>query len=273
MKISAVHISMILLLCALHFSAFAQSKTSFFEVCNSYTEKNERSICEKEKLLAFINSEISPYLNSVKTSGPDFSLWLYFDIEDLGVVHNIQIIESVQSIEKYARNELKPSKKFVAVRIPDFKSPGKFKVSFKVPANRLPASNPSELNIVEEGNEVFKVVEVMPRFPGCEHMNEADHLKEACAKEKMFEYIKKNLKYPEVAGINNIEGQALVQFIVEKDGSITEVKAVRDPGHGLGQAAVDVVESMNFMSEKWTPGTQKGKAVRVLYTLPVKFKL
>ncbi len=124
---------------------------------------------------------------------------------------------------------------------------------------------------VEE--EIFKVVEQMPRFPGCEDSGGSDKEKEECAKQKMLQYIYKNLKYPAIARENGVEGMAVVQFVVEKDGSVAEAKIVRDPGAGTGASALKVVEAMNSMGSKWTPGKQRGRAVKVQYTLPVKFKL
>lgn len=121
-------------------------------------------------------------------------------------------------------------------------------------------------------DEIFKVVEQMPRFPGCEDKG-TDKEKDDCAKGKMLEYIYKNLKYPAIARENGVEGQAVLQFVVDKDGSITDVKIARDPGAGCGAAAESVILSMNNMGKKWTPGKQRGRAVKVLYTLPVKFKL
>lgn len=121
--------------------------------------------------------------------------------------------------------------------------------------------------------EIFKVVEQMPRFPGCEDMSGSNKEKEDCAKQKMLEYIYKNLKYPAIARENGVEGMAVLQFVVEKDGSVAETKIVRDIGAGCGEAALKVVEAMNNMPQKWTPGMQRGRPVKVLYTLPVRFKL
>ncbi|MFZ1456608.1 MAG: energy transducer TonB [Saprospiraceae bacterium] len=123
---------------------------------------------------------------------------------------------------------------------------------------------------VEE--EIFKVVEQMPRFPGCED-KKTDKEKEDCAKTKMLEYIYKNLKYPAIARENGVEGQVVLQFVVDKDGSIADAKVVRDIGAGCGAEAEKVVNGMNNMGQKWIPGKQRGRPVRVLYTLPVKFKL
>jgi protein TonB len=121
--------------------------------------------------------------------------------------------------------------------------------------------------------EVFKIVEEMPRFPGCEDMEGSLKDKEVCSKEKMLQYISNVLAYPKEARVNSIEGQAVVQFIIKKDGSIDDVEVLRDPGAGLGNAAKEAVLSMNQMPEKWIPGKQRGVKVAVQYTIPVKFKL
>jgi len=140
-------------------------------------------------------------------------------------------------------------------------------VEVEIPRTAEPPPPPAP---VEE--EIFKVVEQMPRFPGCED-KATEKEKEDCAKGKMLEYIYKNLKYPAIARENGVEGQVVLQFVVDKDGSIADTKIVRDIGAGCGAAAEIVVNGMNNMGKKWTPGKQRGRPVRVLYTLPVKFKL
>ena len=123
---------------------------------------------------------------------------------------------------------------------------------------------------VDWENEVFRVVEEMPRFPGCEHLYLLKE-KEDCTKKQMMNYIYHHLTYPLDAILKHNTGQVVIQFIIEKDSSIKNIEVARDIGNGCGQAAADVVESMNYMAKKWRPGYQKGKPVRVRYTLPVKF--
>jgi len=125
----------------------------------------------------------------------------------------------------------------------------------------------------EEPEEIFKVVEQMPRFPGCEDQSGTNEEKYQCAQSKLLEYVYKNVKYPAIARENGIQGRVVVQFVVEKDGKITDATVVRDIGAGCGDEALRVVNSMNSMNDKWTPGKQRGKAVRVQFTLPVSFKL
>ncbi len=105
----------------------------------------------------------------------------------------------------------------------------------------------------------------MPLFGGCSD--------KACSDQKLIEYLYKNLKYPAIARENGVEGRVYIQFVVERDGSITDGNIVRDIGAGCGQAALKVVNDMNNLATKWQPGKQRGKAVRVLYTLPVTFRL
>ena len=121
--------------------------------------------------------------------------------------------------------------------------------------------------------EVFKVVEEMPRFPGCEHLKGNSKTIEECAKEKMMEYVYANLLYPKEALEQEVGGIAVIQFTIWKDGTIRNIKIVRNPGSGTGEEAARIVESMKQMDEKWRAGHQRGKPVNLQYTLPVKFKL
>lgn len=106
-------------------------------------------------------------------------------------------------------------------------------------------------------NEVigYGEAEKMPQFPGGEAA--------------LTQFLATNLKYPAIASENGIEGQVVVSFIVEKDGSLSDAKILRDIGGGCGQAALRLVSQM----PKWSPGAHQGKPVRVRYTMPVKFKL
>ncbi len=107
----------------------------------------------------------------------------------------------------------------------------------------------------EEEQTIFQVVENDPEFPG--------------GVDALMKYLQQNIKYPQLARENNITGRVYVTFVVERDGSVTGVRVVRDIGGGCGQEAVRVVKAM----PKWSPGKQRGKAVRVQYNLPVNFSL
>ena len=103
--------------------------------------------------------------------------------------------------------------------------------------------------------EIFTVVEAMPEFPG--------------GMAKLMGYLGNNIKYPPFAKETNIQGRVFINFVVEPDGTISNVKVLRGIGGGCDEEAIRVVNSM----PKWKPGMQRGKPVRVSYNLPVKFTL
>jgi len=107
----------------------------------------------------------------------------------------------------------------------------------------------------EEDNVVFQVVEKMPSFPGGDAA--------------LFKFLGDNVKYPVIAQENGVQGRVICQFVVNRDGSIVDVEVVRSVDASLDKEAIRVIKSM----PKWSPGQQRGKPVRVKYTLPVNFKL
>lgn len=117
-------------------------------------------------------------------------------------------------------------------------------------------------------DDVFKVVEVMPSFPGCEDQMGQDGY-HACAQRAMLNFMYENIRYPKDAKDNDIQGTVVVQFIVEKDGSLRDIAVVRDIGGGCGEEVQRMVASM----PKWHPGKQSGKTVRVQLNLPVRFQM
>ena len=131
--------------------------------------------------------------------------------------------------------------------------------------------NPGIISQKEPGIK-FIIVENMPIFPGCNDQI-SDKEKQACSKLKLEGYIQKNLVYPETAWENKIEGIVVVEFVVSATGVITTPKIVKDIGYGCGEAALEVVKSMNHMKEKWVPGKQRGENVAIEYIVPVEFNL
>ncbi|MFC4665607.1 energy transducer TonB [Falsiporphyromonas endometrii] len=107
----------------------------------------------------------------------------------------------------------------------------------------------------EDDRQIFVVVEENPEFPG--------------GAGELMKWLSKNVRYPEAAIENNVSGRVIVQFVVEKDGSATDVKVVRGVDPSLDKEAIRVVSNM----PKWKPGKQRGKPVRTRFTLPVVFQL
>ena len=116
-------------------------------------------------------------------------------------------------------------------------------------------------------DKVYVVVDEAPIFPGCESLNKAEQ--KSCSDEKIMEYIRKHLEYPEEAKLNNIQGRVIVQCLITTDGSITKVKVLRGIGSGCDEAAVDLVENM----PKWRPAYHRGEPVKVLITRVIPFEL
>ena len=109
-------------------------------------------------------------------------------------------------------------------------------------------------HVVEE-TKIFTVVEQMPMFPGGDGA--------------LMSYLSQNIHYPTIAAENGVQGRVVVGFVVERDGSITDVNILRGVDPSLDKEAMRVVKSM----PKWTPGKQNGSAVRVKYQVPVSFRL
>ena len=107
----------------------------------------------------------------------------------------------------------------------------------------------------DSDENVYVVVDKMPEFPGGD--------------DEMSRWLSKNIQYPEFAIVNNIQGRVVCQFVINKDGKITDIQVVRGVEASLDAEAVRVIRLM----PNWTPGRKDGKNVKVRYTLPIRFKL
>ena len=128
------------------------------------------------------------------------------------------------------------------------------------PASSTATSDDVEVVVVDmypetHDSEAFDVVEKMPEYPG--------------GIEAFMKFLSENVRYPEAASKAGIQGRVLVNFIVEKDGSISNIHVIQNVNEYLDAEAVRVVGAM----PKWTPGMQEGKAVRVKYAVPISFRL
>ena len=109
--------------------------------------------------------------------------------------------------------------------------------------------------VAKKNQKVFDIVEQMPEYPG--------------GQAALFEFISKNVKYPEDAVKKKVEGKVFVTFVVDTDGKITDVSLLRKVFPSLDAEAMRVISAM----PNWIPGRQKGQAVRVKYTVPIMFRL
>ncbi|TWI99906.1 protein TonB [Mucilaginibacter frigoritolerans] len=118
-----------------------------------------------------------------------------------------------------------------------------------------PAGTSDQKVTEEDPNKIFTSVEQAPAFPG--------------GLEAFYKYLGKNIRYPAVARENNTQGRVIVNFVCERDGSLTDIKVVRGIGDGCDEEAIRVIKA----SPKWSPGIQNGRPVRCSYTVPIAFTL
>ena len=126
-----------------------------------------------------------------------------------------------------------------------------------------------EVEIEEEIDDVdvpFAVIEDVPIFPGCENVSKAE--RRDCFQDQMNKHIRKNFRYPEIAQEMGIQGRVYVNFIISKDGSITNIR-MRGPDKNLEKEAERIISRLPNM----TPGKQRGRAVRVPFSIPITFRL
>ena len=131
-----------------------------------------------------------------------------------------------------------------------------------------PVPLPQEPEIIE----IFKVVEMMPLFGGCTEQRSYDN---DCTTQELFKYIQNEIHYPYFARKKKIEGTVYVRFIIDEEGMVTDPKVISDIGEGCGEEALRIVNTMNDLppEQRWTPGSQRGRKVKVLYTVAVTFQL
>lgn len=119
----------------------------------------------------------------------------------------------------------------------------------------LITANAQKTVVSQTDQKVFDTVEQMPEYPG--------------GMQAMIEFLQTNMKYPEDAAKQKVEGRVMVEFVVETDGSVSDVHVAKQVFPSLDAEAIRVVQAM----PKWTPGKKKGKVVRVKYNLPIVFRM
>jgi TonB family protein len=182
---------------------------------------------------------------------------LQFNVETDGSVTDVIAVSGPsQTLKDAAITAMKNSPKW----IPGYKDgklvkmPYTHEVNFTL-GNEI--SNGVRLPVVDNsgGNQVYTVLETQPKFPG--------------GTQNFLKFLAANIKYPADDRKNNVQGRVVIQFVIEKDGSLTNVKAIRGPSEAMSEEAVRVLST----SPKWNPGIQDGRPVRAQYTVPVNFTL
>ena len=147
-----------------------------------------------------------------------------------------------------------------------------------ISSKKIESSNEGKTSFSKNENEllntlpnvegkIYKVVEEMPRFHGCENKSDKQKRKQ-CAQNELLKFIFKNFKYPKEAIDNNMVGKIVVQFIVDKNGTLENIKMLKDPG---GVFEKEIKRVFRLMP-KWIPGKHNGQPVNVELTLPINIK-
>ena len=208
--------------------------TQAVELAKLNTEKKEAKVEKKEIIKQEPEKVVEQVKSSVKFTAPI-----------------IKKDSEVKEEDEIKLDEVQKSDKAVGA----FTVEGNDEVSGAVlkAKEEIPAPEPPK-HVVEE-TKIFTVVEQMPMYPGGDAA--------------LMGYLRDNIHYPTIAAENGVQGRVVVGFVVERDGSITDVKILRGVDPSLDREAMRVVKSM----PRWNPGKQNGSAVRVKYQVPVSFRL
>ncbi len=210
----------------------------------------------RAKMMGFLAANIS-YPQAARDKGVEGRVYVSFVVNEDGSVSDVKVLRGigggcdeeavrvVQSMPNWKPGTQKGKPVRVAYNLPiNFKLSGKSAVK---------TDKKSKMEPNKDG--VYAIVEQMPEFPG--------------GQDQLLDYLISNIKYPKKAEEKGIEGRVYVSFVVNEDGSVSDVKVLRGIGGGCDEEAVRVVQSM----PNWKPGVQKGKPVKVAYNLPVRFAL
>lgn len=139
-------------------------------------------------------------------------------------------------------------------------------VAQKVVQKALPLPPPLPEDPEETKDILFKIVERMPEFGNCNKASTRRE-REAYSNRNLLLFINKHIKYPRVALENNVSGRVIIRFVVDREGRVIDPHVLRDPGAGLGAEALRVVKMLPL----WKPGEQRGRKVKVQFTIPIQF--
>lgn len=237
--------------------------------------KSELKKCAQDEMLKFVGENIK-YPAIAKENGIEGRVIVQFVVGKNGQVKNAKILRDIGG---GCGNEALRVVNSMPNWIPGKQRGRPVDVQYTLPVGfELPQGEEPEPYIdqaieeappMPEEESIFKVVEDMPRFPGCEDQGLNKMELRKCSEEELMKFVYGNLEYPATARENGIEGRVILQWVVNSNGTIKDIKVLRDPGAGCGAEATRIIEMM----PKWIPGKQRGRAVPVQYTFPVRFKL
>ena len=235
--------------------------TSYEDTVYQIVEQMPKYTGGEEAMMKYVAENIK-YPQAAKDKNISGRVFVGFVIEKDGSVSNVKVVRGIGGgCDEEAARVIKEMPKWKPgmqkgkpVRV-NYMMPIFFKLDDGQPAKSVKKEKASNPDMTPDKNGVYQIVEEMPQYPGGE--------------DALMDYVSKNVVYPSEAQEKGISGRVFVGFIVEKDGSVSNVKVLRGIGGGCDEEAVRVIKGM----PKWKPGKQDGKPVRVSYMMPIIFKL
>ena len=235
--------------------------TSYEDTVYQIVEQMPQYTGGEEAMMKYVAENIK-YPQAAKDKNISGRVFVSFVIEKDGSVSNVKVVRGIGGgCDEEAARVIKEMPKWKPgmqkgkpVRV-NYMMPIFFKLDDGQPAKSVKKEKASNPDMTPDKNGVYQIVEEMPQYPGGE--------------DALMDYVSKNVVYPSEAQEKGISGRVFVGFIVEKDGSVSDVKVLRGIGGGCDEEAVRVISGL----PKWKPGKQEGKPVRVSYQMPINFKL
>lgn len=245
-------------------------RPAIFAGCENQLDAQEEKDCTKKKLMEHMINHLK-YPEAAKKAGIEGKVLIAFTISATGKVTNAKVIQGIgHGCDEAALAVLEQMPDWVPAQQGGKAVASEMTLPFLF---KLPKEAADTDTRAEQQDDIYKVVDQMPRFPGCEGQNLPEAELVSCSQMQMLQYIYQNIKYPEDARNAGAEGVSVASFVIEKDGSVSDIKIVRSVFPSIDETLLHVVASMNNMPQKWVPGQHGGATVRVQYNLPVKFKL
>jgi hypothetical protein len=256
--------------------------TPRFPGCEDLPTQKEKKSCADAKMLEYIYSNLK-YSEEAINKKVNNGLVIQFIIETDGYITDINVvrdigygcgqsaIDVVESMNHMEESWIPGSQYGRKVRV-KYTLPIKFNVS-----NRAGFDNENEVvdtESIEINNNkeyIYQSIEDMPFFPACP--NEKNRkLRKSCGDAAMLQFVYKNIKTPLGSFDETDSRRVRAFFVVEKDGSLTNINVTGDTDNGVGEMIKEVIEKMNEMKERWIPGNVAGKIVRAQYELPINMR-
>ncbi len=246
-----------------------------FPGCEAETDAETREKCAQRKLLEFVYSKLE-YPEEAKQAGISGTIIVQFIVDKKGQVQNPKIVRSIgggtdEAVLKVIRQmpDWIPGKQRGRLVNVQFNLPIRFQLPAEIDeAKKDPAEGESGFI---DSDKVFNVVEEMPRFPGCEDITDKRE-RQQCANRKMLEFVYSNIKYPQDARDEKVQGTGVVRFVIDKAGHVERYKIVRAIHPSL-DAEMDRIARLIQDEVQWIPGKEDGNPLKVAFVLPIKFKL